>query len=104
MITFILGVSAAAVVGILVWSVNEIKKADKQIKSIMEEKRQIWSEIENRCNSIERSLFDIERELNKKVDDNYSYTDSRFDKFANAIERNYVSKTDNASNTISYNN
>jgi hypothetical protein len=104
MITFILGVSATAVVGILVWSTNEIKKSDKRIKLIEQEKQQIWLEIENRCNSIERMLVDIERELNRRIDDNYSYTDSRFDKFANTIERDYVSKVDKASNTISYNN
>ena len=104
MITFILGVSAAVGVGILVWSVIEIKKSDKRIKLIEQEKQQIWSEIENRCNSIERMLIDIERELNRRVDENYKYTDSRFDKFANTIERDYVSKVDKTSNTISYNN
>ena len=104
MITFILGVSAAIVVGMLVWSAFEIVKSNKRIKLIEIEKQQIWSEIENRCNSIERAIADIERELNRRIDDNYSYTDSRFDKFANTIERNYVSKVDKTSNTISYNN
>lgn len=104
MITFILGVSAAVVVGMLVWSAFEIVKSNKRIKLIEIEKQQIWSEIENRCNSIERAIADIERELNRRIDDNYSYTDSRFDKFANTIERNYVSKVDKTSNTISYNN
>ncbi len=104
MITFILGVSATVVVGILVWSAIEIKNSNKRIKLIEQEKQQIWSEIEGRCNSIERMLVDIERELNRRIDDNYSYTDSRFDKFANTIERDYVSKVDKASNTISYNN
>ena len=41
--------------------------------------------------------------LNRRIDENFSYTDSRFDKFANTIERNYVSKVDKKSNTISYN-
>ena len=104
MITFILGVSATVVVGILVWSAIEIKNSNKRIKLIEQEKQQIWSEIENRCDSIERSLSDIERELNRRIDDNFSYTDSRFDKFNNYIEREYVSKIDKNSNTISYNN
>ena len=104
MITFILGVSAAVVVGMLVWSAFEIVKSNKRIKLIEIEKQQIWSEIENRCNSIERHLVDAERALNHRIDDNFSYTDSRFDKFANMIDRDYVSKVDKASNTISYNN
>ena len=104
MITFILGVSAAVVVGMLVWSAFEIVKSNKQIKLIEIEKQQIWSEIQNRCDSIERSLSDIERELNRRIDDNFSYTDSRFDKFANAIERDYVTKKDKLDNTIGYNN
>ena len=104
MITFILGVSAAVVVGMLVWSAFEIVKSNKQIKLIEIEKQQIWSEIQNRCDSIERSLSDIERELNRRIDDNFSYTDSRFDKFANAIERDYVTKKNKLDNTIGYNN
>lgn len=104
MITFILGVSAAIVVGILVWSAIEINRSNKRIKLIEEEKSHIWSEIENRCNSIERTLVDIERELNRRVDDNYSYTDSRFDKFANTIDRDYIKKKDRLDNTIGYNN
>ena len=104
MITFILGVSAAVVVGMLVWSAFEIVKSNKRIKLIEIEKQQIWSEIQNRCDSIERSLSDIERELNRRIDDNFSYTDSRFDKFANAIERDYVTKKNKLDNTIGYNN
>lgn len=104
MITFILGVSATVVVGMLVWCVIDLKKSNERIKLIEIEKQQIWSEIQNRCDSIERSLSDIERELNRRIDDNFSYTDSRFDKFANFIERDYVSKADKSSNTISYNN
>ena len=42
--------------------------------------------------------------MERRIDDNFRYTDSRFDKFANTIERDYVSKIDKASNTISYNN
>ena len=103
MITFILGVSATVVVGMLVWLTVSILKTNKQVKQLEHEKQSLWSEIENRCDSIERHLIDAERALNHRIDDNFSYTDSRFDKFANMIERDYVSKTDKASNTISYN-
>lgn len=103
MITFILGVSATVVVGILAWCVVDLKKSNKRLRLIEIEKQQIWTEIERRCDSIERELLEIQKELNRRIDDNYSYTDSRFDKFANHIERNYVSKIDKASNTISYN-
>ena len=104
MITFILGVSAAVVVGMLVWLMFEIVKSNKQIKLLETEKQKIWSEIEHRCDSIERMIVDIERELNRRIDDNFSYTDSRFDKFANAIERDYVTKKNKLDNTIGYNN
>ena len=104
MITFNLGVSATVVVGILVWSTIEIKNSNKRIKLIEKEKEQLWLEIQHRCDSIERTLDEMIRNVNNRVDENYKYTDSRFDKFANVIERDYVSKIDKASNTISYNN
>jgi len=104
MITFILGVSATVVVGMLVWCVIDLKKSNERIKLIEIEKQKIWTEIERRCDSIERELYEIQRELNNRVDETFKYTDSRFDKFNNYIERNYVSKVDKSSNTISYNN
>jgi hypothetical protein len=104
MITFILGVSAAIVVGILVWLVSSNIKLNKQVKLIEREKEQIWLEIQGRCDSIERDRKEIQRLTDHRIDGVISYTDSRFDKFANFIDRNYVSKVDNASNTISYNN
>ena len=102
MITFILGVSAAVVVGMLVWSAFEIVKSNKRIKLIEIEKQQIWSEIENRCNSIERMLDQMIQDVNRRVDENYSYTDSRLDKMANTIERDYVTKKNRLDNTINY--
>ena len=74
------------------------------IKQLEKEKEQLWLEIQHRCDSIIRALDEVQHELNRRIDDNYSYTDSRFDKFANTIERDYVSKVDKAGNTISYNN
>jgi uncharacterized membrane protein YraQ (UPF0718 family) len=104
MITFILGVSAAIVVGILVWLTIDAIKSSKRIKQLEKQNEQVWLEIQHRCDSIERTLDEMIRNVNNRVDENYKYTDSRFDKFANVIERDYVSKIDKASNTISYNN
>jgi uncharacterized membrane protein YraQ (UPF0718 family) len=104
MITFILGVSAAITVGMLVWFAIDTIKSSKRIKQLEKQNEQIWLEIQHRCDSIERTLDEMIRNVNNRVDENYKYTDSRFDKFANVIERDYVSKIDKASNTISYNN
>lgn len=104
MITFILGVSATVVVGMLVWLTISMINILKWVKSTTEEKTHLWSEIENRCNSIDRERHEIQRLTDQRIDTTISYVDSRFDKFGNYIERNYVSKVDNASNTISYNN
>lgn len=104
MITFILGALATVVVGVLGWLLSNIISMLKRVKSLENENQIQWRDIEERYNSIERKLDEAIDIVNRRVDDNYSYTDSRFDKFANAIERNYVSKVDKNSNTISYNN
>ena len=104
MITFILGALAAAAVGVLVWLSVSIIGSLKRVKSLENENQVQWRDIEERYNSIERKLDEAIDIINRRVDDNYSYTDSRFDKFNNHIERNYVSKIDKNSNTISYNN
>jgi hypothetical protein len=104
MITFILGVSAAIVVGMLVWFAIDTIKMLKRIKQLEKDKENVWLEIQHRCDSIERSLYEIDRLLSQRIDENYSYTDSRFDKFANTIERDYVSKKNKLENSIDYNN
>ena len=104
MITFILGALAVAAVGVLVWLSISITGSLKRVKSLEDENIAQWREIEERCNSIERTLDQMIKDTNSRIDNNFSYTDSRFDKFANIIERDYVSKIDKASNTISYNN
>ena len=104
MITFILGASATVVVGVLVWLSVSIIGSLKRVKLLEDENTAQWREIEERCNSIERTLDQMIKDANSRIDENFSYTDSRFDKFANIIERDYVSKIDKASNTISYNN
>jgi len=104
MIIFILGALAAAAVRVLVWLSISITGSLKRVKSLEDENIAQWREIEERCNSIERTLDQMIKDTNSRIDNNFSYTDSRFDKFANIIERDYVSKIDKASNTISYNN
>jgi hypothetical protein len=104
MSTFILGASAAIAVAVLGWLVGSVLGALRRVKSLENENQVQWREIEERYNSIERKLDQAIDIINRRVDENYSYTDSRFDKFNNHIERNYVSKIDKNSNTISYNN
>jgi len=104
MITFTFGVSAAIVVGMLVWFTIDTIKSLKRIKQLEKQNEQIWLEIQHRCDSIERRLDEAIQIVSRRTDDSYSYTDSRLDKLANHIDRNYVSKVDKASNTISYNN
>lgn len=104
MITFILGASAAIAVGVLIWVSVSIIGSLKRVKSLEDENIAQWREIEERCNSIERTLDQMIREVNGRIDSNFSYTDSRFDKFANTIERDYVTKKDKLNNTINYNN
>jgi len=104
MITFTLGALAAVAVGVLIWLSISVIGSLKRVKSLEEENIVQWRDIEERYNSIERKLDQAIDIINRRIDDNFSYTDSRFDKFANTIERDYVSKIDKASNTISYNN
>ena len=104
MITFTLGALAAIAVGVLVWLTVSIIGSLKRVKLLENENQVQWRDIEERYNSIERKLDEAIDIISRRIDDNYSYTDSRFDKFNNHIERNYVSKVDKNSNTISYNN
>ena len=104
MITFILGLSAAIVVGMFVWFTVDTIKSTKQIKQLEKQKEQLWSEIENRCNNIERTLDDMIRDVNTRVDSEHNYTNSRFDKFSNVVDRDYVRKKNKLDNTIDYNN
>jgi len=104
MITFILGLSAAIVVGMFVWFTVDIINSTKRIKQLEKQKEQLWSEIENRCNNIERMLDDMIRDVNTRIDNEHNYTNSRFDKFANVVDRDYIKKKDKLNNTIDYNN
>jgi hypothetical protein len=87
-----------------VWFTIDTIKQLKRIKQLETQKDVLWSEIENRCNSIERMLDQMIRDVNSRVDENYSYTDSRLDKMVNMIERDYVTKKNKLDNSIDYNN
>lgn len=104
MITFTLGALAAVAVGVLIWLTISVIGSLKRVKSLEEENIIQWRDIEERYNSIERKLDQAIDIINRRIDENYSYTDSRFDKFANAIERDYVTKKNKLDNTIGYNN
>jgi hypothetical protein len=104
MITFTLGISAAMVVGMLVWFTVDTIKSTKRIKQLEEQKSILWREIEGRCDSIERTLDDMIRDVNNRVDSEHNYVNSRFDKFANVVDRDYVKKKNKLDNTIDYNN
>ena len=104
MITFTLGASATIVVGAIVWLVVSIIKMSKQVKHLEKQKEQLWLEIQGRCDSIERMLGELERELSQRNDETFRYVDSRLDKLYNQIERDYVTKKNRLENTIDYNN
>jgi len=104
MITFTLGISAAIVVGMFVWFTVDTIKTTKRIKQLNEEKEALWREINTRCNNIERALDNMIREANTRIDNEHNYVNSRFDKFANVVDRDYIKKKDRLNNTIDYNN
>ena len=103
MITFLLGVSATVVVGILVWLTIGAIKVSKKVKSLDEEMRNVWMDIESRYNSIERDRHTIQEITDRRIDGTISYIDSRLDKTLSGIERDFVKKKDRLDNSISYN-
>jgi predicted PurR-regulated permease PerM len=104
MITFTLGASVAIAVGAIVWLVVNAIKVSKQVKHLEKQKEQLWLEIQGRCDSIERMLSELERELSQRNDETFRYVDSRLDKLYLKIERDYVTKKNRLDNTIDYNN
>ena len=85
MITFFAGVSATVLVGILVWLIIDVVKMLKKVKSLEEAERNIIMTIDLKYDAIERKLDEAIDILNRRIDDNYSYTDSRFDKLENKL-------------------
>jgi hypothetical protein len=85
MITFFAGVSATVLVGILVWLIIDVVRMLKKVKSLEEAERNIIMTIDLKYDAIERKLGEAIDILNRRIDDNYSYTDSRFDKLENKL-------------------
>jgi len=83
--TFLLGVSATLLVGILVWLIIDIVKMLKKVKSLEEHDQSLSREIQDRYDSIERKIDQAIDLVQRRIDDNYSYTDSRFDKLENKL-------------------
>jgi uncharacterized protein YoxC len=102
MITFLLGVSATVVVGILVWLTIGAIKVSKKVKSIEEEMRNVWMDIESRYNSIERDRHDLQEVTDRRIDNNISYIDSRLDELINEISNKFITKKDKLDNTVNY--
>ena len=102
MITFLLGVSATVIVGILVWLIIGTVKVSKKVKSMEEEMKHIWMDIESRYNSIERDRHDLQEATDRRIDGVISYTDSRLDKLINEISNKFITKKDKLDNTVNY--
>lgn len=83
--TFLLGVSATVLVGILIWLIIDIIRMYIKVKSLEKQTELQWKEIENRYDSIERKLDQAIDLVQRRIDENYSYTDSRFDKLENKL-------------------
>jgi len=85
--TFLLGVSATLLVGILVWLIVDIIRMYIKVKSLEKENECQWRDIEERYNSIERKIDQAIDLVERRIDENYSYTDSRFDKLENKLTK-----------------
>jgi hypothetical protein len=88
MITFILGALATIVVGVMVWlTVSTISMISK-VKHLEIQQEFLYREINERCNAINRQLDHLIQETNHRIDENYSYTDSRMDKLETKLTKN----------------
>jgi hypothetical protein len=88
MITFILGALATIVVGVMVWlTVSTIGMISK-VKHLETQQELLYKEINERCDAIYRQLDQLVTDMNRRIDDNYSYTDSRLDKLETKLTKN----------------
>jgi len=88
MITFILGALATIVVGVMVWlTVNTIGMISK-VKHLETQQELLYKEINERFDVINRQLDQLVTDMNRRIDDNYSYTDSRLDKLEIKLTKN----------------
>jgi hypothetical protein len=93
-VAFTLGaltVIAALAIAVIIWVIVKVLKQQKQISSLEENNvsnirniNQMYGEIsrqvDDRVNDLHRILIDDRKELNTRIDECYSYTDSRIDK------------------------
>jgi tetrahydromethanopterin S-methyltransferase subunit G len=88
MITFILGALATIVVGVMVWlTVNTIGMISK-VKHLEIQQELLYKEINERFDTIHRQLDQLVTDMNRRIDENYSYTDSRLDKLETKLTKN----------------
>ena len=88
MITFILGALATIVVGVMVWlTVNTIGMISK-VKHLETQQELLYKEINERFDTIHRQLDQLVTDMNRRIDENYSYTDSRLDKLETKLTKN----------------
>ena len=88
MITFILGALATIVVGVMVWlTVSTIGMISK-VKHLETQQELLYKEINERFDTIHRQLDQLVTDMNRRIDENYSYTDSRLDKLETKLTKN----------------
>jgi ribosome assembly protein YihI (activator of Der GTPase) len=88
MITFILGALATIVVGVMVWlTVSTIGMISK-VKHLETQQELLYKEINERFDAINHQLDQLVTDMNRRIDDNYSYTDSRLDKLETKLTKN----------------
>ena len=88
MITFILGALATIVVGVMVWlTVSTIGMISK-VKHLETQQEFLYKEINERFDAINHQLDQLVTDMNRRIDDNYSYTDSRLDKLETKLTKN----------------
>ena len=80
MITFILGALATIVVGVMVWLIISTISIISKVKHLKTEQELLYREIKEQFNNIDHQLDQLIQDTNRRIDENYSYTDSRLDK------------------------
>ena len=85
MITFILGALATIVVGVMVWIIISTISIISKVKHLKTEQELLYREIKEQFNNIDHQLDQLIQDTNRRIDENYSYTDSRLDKLESKL-------------------
>lgn len=85
MITFILGALATIVVGVMVWLIISTISIISKVKHLKTEQELLYREIKEQFNNIDHQLDQLIQDTNRRIDENYSYTDSRLDKLESKL-------------------